>query len=151
MPAPQAPLPGRSFAGLLHGRPLGSDRSVVVFDEYGPVRMIRDRRYKYVHRSLQTPCEFFDLEKDPNEEQNLIEDPASQGLIKEYRARLHSWFKEHSLPEFDGSLLPVTGKGQLGRLDQGVDKEKLFSKDWRYWGAGKDGIAGKLPVEGDPW
>ncbi|KKK84738.1 hypothetical protein LCGC14_2780310, partial [marine sediment metagenome] len=38
-------LPGRSFAPLLKGERLAARDTVVVYDEYGPVRMIRDERW----------------------------------------------------------------------------------------------------------
>ena len=43
-------LPGRSFASLLRGEDWDSQDQVVVFDEYGPTRMIRTAAWKYVHR-----------------------------------------------------------------------------------------------------
>ena len=43
-------LPGRSFAPLLRGEQMSGGGDVVIFDEYGPVRMIRTERYKYIHR-----------------------------------------------------------------------------------------------------
>jgi arylsulfatase A-like enzyme len=151
MPASPVPLPGRSFAPLLDGLPLGPERSVVVFDEYGPVRMIRDKRHKYVQRSLETPCEFYDLEADPGEERNLIEDPSAAALVRQYRERLLAWFERYSLPQFDGGRLPVTGKGQLLRLGPGVDGQAGFAKNWKYWGEGKDGIRGKFPTGPEDW
>ncbi len=49
-------LPGRSFAPLLRGEPLPARDHVVVYDEYGPVRMIRTTRWKYVHRLSLRPA-----------------------------------------------------------------------------------------------
>lgn len=43
-------LPGRSFYKSLLGESRDGDDRIVVFDEYGPVRMIRTRNFKYVHR-----------------------------------------------------------------------------------------------------
>ena len=44
LPNPQAQtLPGRSFAPLFRGDSLSGHEHVIVFDEYGPVRMIRSR------------------------------------------------------------------------------------------------------------
>jgi choline-sulfatase len=42
--------PGRSFEPLLAGGSLPENSEVVVCDEYGPVRMVRTREWKYVHR-----------------------------------------------------------------------------------------------------
>ena len=49
---------------------------IVVFDEYGPVRMIRDKKYKYIHRFNCDNNELYDLENDPGEGCNLNDDPA---------------------------------------------------------------------------
>ncbi|MBR7839697.1 sulfatase-like hydrolase/transferase [Actinospica durhamensis] len=71
--ADRTDLPGRSFTDLLDGstpRPRPGlptateperDR-VVVYDEYGPVRMIRTADWKYVHRYPHGPHELYDLE-----------------------------------------------------------------------------------------
>ncbi len=40
----------------------------MVFDEYGLVRMIRTREWKYVHRYPYGPHELYDLTRDPDEE-----------------------------------------------------------------------------------
>ena len=44
----------------------------MVFDEYGPVRMIRNTEYKYIHRYPYGEHEFYDLKADPDENINLI-------------------------------------------------------------------------------
>jgi arylsulfatase A-like enzyme len=59
------------------GAPLG------LRDDQCMVRIIRGRRYKYVHFE-GLPCLFFDLEEDPHEFRNLIDDPAHQKRIAEY-------------------------------------------------------------------
>ena len=64
-------LPGRSFSALLEGRDLSGDDQVVVFDEYGPTRMIRTAEWKYIHRYPYGPHELYDLVNDPDERQNL--------------------------------------------------------------------------------
>jgi arylsulfatase A-like enzyme len=46
-------------------------------------RIIRGPRYKYVHFET-LPCLFFDLDEDPNEFRNLIDDPAYRHQINEY-------------------------------------------------------------------
>ena len=54
-------MPGRSFVDALSGMAGAGDDLVVVFDEYGPVRMIRDRRYKYIHRYNYGKHEIYDM------------------------------------------------------------------------------------------
>ena len=106
--------PGRSFAASLQGDGKRGEREdVVVYDEYGPVRMIRTREWKYVHRYPFGPHELYDLAKDPGERADRIDDPACRGTIDDLRARLEAWFVEHADPELDGARQPVTGNGQL--------------------------------------
>lgn len=123
-------LPGRSFAPYLLGQPYTQSDDVVVFDEYGPVRMIRDRRWKYVHRYPYGPNELFDLANDPNEETNLAAEPGQQTRIGELRARLEDWFLRHSNPELDGARHAVFGKGQIDRVGRLARGATSFAGDW---------------------
>ena len=117
-------LPGRSFYKSLLGESRDSDdSSIVVFDEYGPVRMIRSRHFKYIHRYPYGPNEFYDLVKDPDENNNCIDDPNYRTEILEMRKKLEKWFAEYADPEIDGTREGVTGLGQLCRA--GVHSEKL--------------------------
>ena len=110
-------LPGRSFAKCLEGESRDIHRDeVVVFDEYGPVRMIRTRDWKYVHRYYYGPDELYDLSNDPNEEANLIEDSGYKTRAGDLRQRLDEWFDTWVDPELDGSREPVEGMGQLAPL-----------------------------------
>ena len=55
---PDANLPGHSFAGLLRGDPdYKPNETVYIYDEYGLVRMIRTKEWKYVHRYPKGPHE----------------------------------------------------------------------------------------------
>lgn len=105
-------LPGQSFAGILEGRNGGSD-SVVVFDEYGPVRMIREREWKYIHRYPQGPHELYCLAEDPGEKYNRIDEPDYREHAQRLREEMDEWFKLHLEPDRDGANLPVSGKGQI--------------------------------------
>ena len=61
-------------------KPVGADQSssgkyedrIVVFDEYSKTRMDKKGSLKYIHRHGDSPCEFYDLSKDPDEETNLF-------------------------------------------------------------------------------
>ena len=105
--------PGRSFAGILLGQTERFRDDVVVYDEYGPVRMIRTRDWKYVARFPDGPDELYDLAHDSGEERNLIDDPQYTALIRELQDRLAGWFARYVDPAFDGSKEDVRGKGQL--------------------------------------
>ena len=127
-------LPGRSFAPLLRGEtPTAPDDAfVVVYDEYGPVRMIRSETWKYVHRYPYGPCELYDLVADPDEEQNLVEDPEQQDRAAEMAGRLATWFVRYADPEIDGTREPVTGKGQVDRAGVWGEGRRAFDDDWWY-------------------
>jgi arylsulfatase A-like enzyme len=107
-------LPGRSFAGLLRGETGAGRGYVVVYDEYGPVRMVRTREWKYVHRCPDGPHELYHLAHDPSEQTNLAADAAYAGRVKELKASLEDWFARYADPDRDGRAQPVTGSGQCG-------------------------------------
>ncbi len=119
-------LPGRSFAPFLRGEPAPEDRPVVVFDEYGPVRMIRTATRKYVRRLPYGPDEFYCLDTDPGEEHNRISDPACAGEIAEMRHTLDSWFVKYADPAIDGSREPVKGGGQAGLAGTWGDGRDIY-------------------------
>jgi len=65
---------------------------------------------RYMHRP---EFELYDLEKDPYEMHNLVDDPGSQGVLKEMEARVTGWMKRtgdswkydwHELVEDKGRL-----------------------------------------------
>ncbi|MFJ4840629.1 sulfatase-like hydrolase/transferase [Streptomyces sp. NPDC088746] len=121
-PAPG--LPGRSFTDLLGDSPVpdgdAPDRErVVVYDEYGPVRMIRTRDWKYVHRYPYGPHELYELATDPGEEHNLVDKPRHGAVRTQLAARLDAWFAEYVDPALDGARLPVTGSGQRTPITPG--------------------------------
>jgi arylsulfatase A-like enzyme len=129
-----AALPGRSLASLWTGEEAPADAPLVVFDEYGPTRMIRSRDWKYVQRFTEHPDELYDLVNDPDETRNLIDDPAHQERASSLRGELEAWFARYVVPEQDGAHLAICGKGQLDSLDQSSapDKAELFVSDWSY-------------------
>jgi choline-sulfatase len=113
-------LPGRSFASAWRGQPAAGHEHLVVFDEYGPVRMVRTRDWKYVHRYAgrfpNEPHELYDLKNDPGETTNLIHDASGRTPAADMKARLDEWFGRYANPEFDGSREAVTGSGQMGPI-----------------------------------
>src|SRR5699024_2902075 len=94
-----ADLPGRSFAHLLGGEGSDDRDYLVVHDEYGPVRMIRTDRWKYVHRYPFGPHELHDMVADPFERINLVDVPDYAATVHELRNRLDQWFVSHVDPE----------------------------------------------------
>lgn len=105
--------PGASFAKVLRGTADEFRDDVVVFDEYGPVRMIRSREWKYVFRYPDGPNELYDLVNDPEEYHNLVDDPRYSELIQGMKTRLFDWFEHYVDPALDGSKENVRGQGQL--------------------------------------
>ena len=107
-------LPGKSFCEVLTGGKENEEKDVVVFDEYGPVRMIRNKEWKYIHRYPFGPHELYCLAEDPDEKVNLIDDEKYQYKVREMRMRLEKWFVKYVNPEIDGAREPVFGAGQKG-------------------------------------
>ncbi len=122
-------LPGRSFSALLEGREIGGDDQVVVFDEYGPTRMIRTVEWKYVHRYPYGPHELYDLINDPDERQNLIAEQKHQSIRESLQADLDAWFARYADPQRDGSREAVMGRGQLDIVGPAAKGRKRFGDD----------------------
>jgi arylsulfatase A-like enzyme len=74
------------------GAPLG------LRDDQCMVSIIRGLRYKYVYFN-GLPALFFDIEEDPNEFHNLIDDPAHQQQIAEYACKALAWRKSGSVDQ----------------------------------------------------
>jgi arylsulfatase A-like enzyme len=127
-----AGLPGHSFAGLLRGEHATQHDYVVVFDEYGPVRMIRTPQWKYIHRYPYGPHELYDLATDPDENNNLINDGGAGEIVAEMRYQLEAWFLRFATLERDGARQPVTGKGQIERVGVAGQGQPAFANDWHY-------------------
>jgi arylsulfatase A-like enzyme len=111
-------LPGRSFSPLLEGKVLGERESIFVFDEYGPVRMIRSREWKLVWRHPGGPHELYNLIEDPHEKNNVFSTPGYTEKIKKMRDDMDEWFSRYVVPSLDGTKLPVTGRGQKARAGE---------------------------------
>jgi arylsulfatase A-like enzyme len=118
--------PGESRLPALLGDPDAGRNQVVAHTEYGTVRMLRTERWKYVHRYAFGPHELYDLENDPEERNNLIDDPDHQDRVESMRTELVQWFDRHVDPATDGARFPVTGTGQLTRIDADHPGEGVF-------------------------
>lgn len=133
VPQPRdAALPGHSFSGLLDGHREAHRSSVVVFDEYGPTRMIRTKEWKYVHRYPYGPHELYDLVHDPDERSNLLDSspqPDTLHRAEDMKAQLDSWFVQFVDPRLDGVREPVTGRGQLRRAGPAGAGVEAFAQD----------------------
>lgn len=104
-------------------------------DQYRPMRGIRTNEYSYVQNFEDGPevyisvdahlspsgeevrdaCyvpnkpeEFYDLKKDPMEQHNVIDDPAYQTIINQFRLKVANWMSETGDPLLTG---PIKGHG----------------------------------------
>lgn len=111
------PLPGHSRVAELKDPSVPDSGEAVVFDEYGPVRMIRTPGWKYVHRNPYGPHELYDMTSDPGETSNLSGNPDYAAIESELRSRLVNWFAKYADPYRDASRQPVYGEGQMNRTD----------------------------------
>ncbi len=105
-------LPGQSFLPILEGRSSEGREHVVVYDEYGPVRMVRTEEWKYVYRHSHGPHELYDLVNDPDERRNLADELGQRKRIAELRAMMDNWFARYVDPRRDGLLQDGTLTGQ---------------------------------------
>lgn len=110
---PPEGLPGRSLLPLLRGEK--GREHIMIADEYGPVRMIRTREWKYVHRYPFGPNELYDLKNDPGEERNLINQADQQERILHMRRKLEEYFLQYGDPALDGAREGANGSGQFCR------------------------------------
>ena len=135
-------LPGNSFADLLCGEETERDSHIVVYDEYGPVRMIRNREWKYVRRFAYGPDELYNLRNDPAERHNLAGHVNHRAVEDELREHLTKWFSCYVNPEHDGANEPVTGAGQFGLCGTAEKGRQIFSS------AGVESILGDTKETG---
>lgn len=79
-----------------HETPYWPRLSLQTTDEgpfHGKAVMCRTRRYKYVRRLYETD-ELYDLEQDPQELCNRIDDPANYPILNELKERMTDWYLE---------------------------------------------------------
>jgi arylsulfatase A-like enzyme len=105
-------LPGKSFLPALKGNSIPGHDEVVIFDEYGPVRMIRTRQWKLVHRHPDGPHELFNLLDDPGELKNLAGDIDQSDRIKQLKSKMDRWFARYVIESRDGLRRACTVDGQ---------------------------------------
>ena len=124
--AANVPLPGKSFADVFAGKE-DPEGWVVVFDEYGPTRMVRTKEWKYICRYPYGPDELYHLTEDPGEEHDLIGEAAFKPVVDEMFRRLTGWFGRYADPAMDGAREGVTGMGQLCRPGLYADRREVFA------------------------
>lgn len=91
---------GRSYAAFLRGRkPRWEEK---LFFEYSYSRGMRTPTRKLILRAEGFTNEFYDLEKDPGETTNKIDDPAFAREIASMRGEMEKWFAKAGAPKLDG-------------------------------------------------
>ena len=115
-----ATLEGRSLRSLVAGETVAW-REFVASETYGSeARMIRTSRYKYILFARgENREQFFDLEKNPGETNNLIANPALAVEVDRHRSLLQEWMR------ITGD---VSGKGTQ-ELDKANAKKQLRKKN----------------------
>lgn len=93
-------LDSRSLLPLLHDPSNWPDHAVA--QSFGnhfrcDVRMIVDRRYKYVFRPGDID-ELYDLASDPWEMRNLIDEPRHRPVLADLRGKLTAWCRDREDP-----------------------------------------------------
>lgn len=108
-------MPGMSFAPILRGGNMDGNSRIVITDEYGPVRMIRTKEWKYVHRYLKWEGmnELYDLKNDPTEHDNLYGKPGYEAITEQLKNELFAWYEQYTDPRYDASTVQCNGFGQL--------------------------------------
>ena len=91
--------PGRSYLPLMRGQRIAwRDR---LYFEYAYVRSVRTARRKYVERVDDWPSELWDLEKDPGETANLINDPSRGRERAELKKDMNGFFERLGAPPLE--------------------------------------------------
>jgi arylsulfatase A-like enzyme len=135
--APRDPKPGADLTPLARGDSDGLERDGVLLEFVAELRPfmpfhdetwrgVRTRRYKYTvlgDAHGGRPWQFFDLETDPYEQHNLIDDPAHAAEIGRHHARLRDLLVEtgdHYV------LAPALGREGLNTWDPEAKFQKRF-------------------------
>jgi arylsulfatase A-like enzyme len=119
-----APMQGTDLSGVVLGQTEKGPDSVffqifVPFAGDGtphPWRGVRTNRHMYA-RTEKEPWVLYDLEKDPDELRNLVNDPASTAVRQRLEERLAKWMKDTGDSWSFNSNLPVEDKGRLYRFE----------------------------------
>jgi arylsulfatase A-like enzyme len=139
--SPDDTMQGSSFASVLRGEELGSSRDWILSMGGHPAmigagervinyfsfrdRVIRDGRYKVYIDTLKQIYRIYDLEKDPYETRNLVEDLSLvQPVIEKFKAVLEGLPSNDHHPQYDrleGSFFDIPPE-KLNGMSQKVHK-----------------------------
>jgi arylsulfatase A-like enzyme len=119
--------PGESFAAALKGEALDWDHAV--FFEFITTRVIQTDRWKFTKRFLASPNELYDLEADPGETRNLVDEPDYQAIVADLDRQLSVFFAEYSDPRYD------LWRGGTGKALVHYGSNERFEKHFPDWPA----------------
>jgi arylsulfatase A-like enzyme len=119
--------PGRSFAEHLKGGELSGWGDAVYMDQEA-TRVIRTHQYSYWKRMKDTgEHELYDIQKDPEQENNLYGNPDYAEAVSELDQRLTQFFDTYSNAEYDlwrgGSVKGSTESTQVYK--------SLYGEQWK--------------------
>lgn len=98
-PAPDRRRVGRSYKAFLQGR--SPNWRTRLYFEYAYVRALRTANLKYVERADGWPSEMYDLEADPGEARNVINDPAYKEQVRQLQQELAGYFQQIGAPPIE--------------------------------------------------
>ena len=117
--------PGRSFVGQLRGQ--GASWNDEVFYEQEESRGVRTPQFAYWKRLKGTgQGELYDMQADPAQDHNIIDNPAYQEIAATLDQRLIEFFTRYSAPEYDLWKGGVA-KGSVVRPEM---FKALYGPDW---------------------
>lgn len=131
--------PGRSFAPLLRGKQQRwQDKA---FFEYITARAVVTEEWKFIKRLFGEPSELYNLREDPNENVNLVADPAYSAILATLSDDIDAFFAKHANADFD----PWRGGTGKAILMYGGKNER-FAKTFPEW---REPYVEKLPAFSD--
>lgn len=105
-------LDGRSMLPLVEGktegwRPFLDLEHGICYDKTNNWNALTDGREKYIYHAFDGSEQFFDLERDPHELNDLAGDPAAAGRLRTWRSRMTEHLAPRG-PEYvkNGKLIP---------------------------------------------
>ncbi|MYH70103.1 MAG: sulfatase-like hydrolase/transferase [Gammaproteobacteria bacterium] len=117
--------PGKSFRHALAGESGGLHDAV--FFEQEETRVIRTGNYSYWKRLRSTggPA-LYDMKADPDQNRNVVDDPAYREVVAELDARLTAFFADYADAKYD----LWRGGGAKGSVDRPERYKRLYGPDW---------------------
>jgi arylsulfatase A-like enzyme len=125
-----ANTPGKSFTRLLTGKKV-ADWENAAFFEFVTVRVIRTPDWKYMKRlDDEAKGSLFDLNNDPDELRNMIDDPDSKDIVAELDERLTAFFDRYADRKYD---LWNGGSAKVILLEKHYGRDDIFKDRFPNW------------------